>query len=206
MFKAGLLALIFLFLTIGNKPSIQKTQTTNTINSLNQETTTRPLNYCKLENFTPVKNFSTGPLAPTITPPIKVFSSQVYATPSSNLQNTGSPPDSNDIFNMVNGHRETLGLKPLEKDDTLCQIAQSRGPEIAGEVASGTIHQGIRSRNLQSQVIENMKYGGNDQEIVNWWLNSSIHRKSIEGDYKYSCVECFGEGCVQLFTKEKISN
>jgi uncharacterized protein YkwD len=107
---------------------------------------------------------------------------------------------SEEIFNLINQHRQTLGKPPFEKEDRLCQLAVSRGPELAGEVASGDYHKGLYDRNLPYWVTENMAYYGNAQADMNFWLHSAIHTKAIEGDFKYSCGYCQGNACIQLFT------
>lgn len=104
------------------------------------------------------------------------------------------------VFDLINKYRNSIGLASFEKNDELCSLAASRGPELAGEVASGALHSGLYSRNLPYWVTENMKYGGDEQEVLRWWLNSPIHRAAIEGNYKYSCGVCVGDTCEQLFT------
>lgn len=104
------------------------------------------------------------------------------------------------LFSIVNNYRTSIGLPPFEKDSVICDIAKKRGPELDREVETGTIHAGFYALNLPYWATENMKYGGNEQEMFNWWLNSPIHRNAIEGNYKYSCGECFGHSCNQIFT------
>lgn len=116
-------------------------------------------------------------------------------TPSSTGQNN---PDT--IFNLINEYRGRLGLPPFEKDANLCSIAASRGPEMPGEIAAGTLHSGLYNRNLPYWITENMKYGGNEVDTVNWWLNSPIHHAAIVSNAKYACGTCVGDVCDMLFT------
>ena len=108
--------------------------------------------------------------------------------------------DSNAVFFMINAFREKLGLPKFEKDDKLCAIASERAKEIPNEVAKGTIHAGFYARNLPYFAIENAKYGGNEQEVVNWWLHSPIHKSTIVGNMKYSCVACTDSSCSEIFS------
>lgn len=128
-----------------------------------------------------------------------VFSPSQIVTPAPSPLSQGNL-NSDVIFNLINAHRVRIGLHPFEKDANLCSLAQSRGAELAGEVASGRLHSGLYGRNLSYWVTENMKYGGNEEQTVAWWLNSPIHRAAIEGSYKYSCGECAGNTCAELFT------
>ncbi|MBP7967010.1 hypothetical protein KAZ66_01940 [Candidatus Woesebacteria bacterium] len=104
------------------------------------------------------------------------------------------------LFQLINDYRIQLGLSVFQKDSTICDIAKQRGPELDREVEMGTIHAGFYARNLPYWATENMKYGGNEQEMLNWWLNSPIHRHAIEGDFKFACGECYGKSCNQIFT------
>lgn len=108
--------------------------------------------------------------------------------------------DSDGIFDLVNQYRTSKGLTPFERENSVCELAQIRSTELAGELANGTIHSGLYNRNLPYWIWENAKVGSNEEEIVIWWLSSPLHHQSIVGDYKYSCVKCQGTNCTQLFT------
>jgi len=108
--------------------------------------------------------------------------------------------DSDKIFNLINQHRVSLGLAPFELENSVCELAQVRSTELAGELANGTVHSGLYNRNLPYWIWENAKVGSGEEETVAWWLASSLHHQSIVGDYKYSCVKCSGSNCSQLFT------
>jgi uncharacterized protein YkwD len=104
------------------------------------------------------------------------------------------------IFTRVNAHRAALGLKTLEKDEKACQVAASRAPEIGNEIATNTMHAGIKNRNLPYWNSENIISMGTEAGAMNWWLGDTIHRRAIEGPYKYTCVSCSGFSCVEEFT------
>lgn len=104
------------------------------------------------------------------------------------------------LFDMANNHRKSIGLNELQKDERACAVAQSRAPEIAGEIAGGTMHAGIRARNLPYWNSENIITMGSEEGAFNWWINDQIHKEAIEGNYTYSCVACSGYACVQEFT------
>lgn len=137
-------------------------------------------------------------LAPTKTPEHS-FSKMEYS--SSYEVSDEIQIDAEEVFAIVNRYRADAGLPPFQKDDNLCQIAASRGPELHHEVlVSGDLHGGLRARNLPYWVTENMKYGTSAEEVVQWWLNSPLHRSAVYGNHTYSCGTCVGRACAQLFT------
>ncbi len=105
------------------------------------------------------------------------------------------------LFQMANQHRAKLGLGVFEKDEKICQIAQQRAPQVYGEVfTAGPMHKGFYALNLPYWAAENIASYQTIEENFNFWIADYIHRKAIEGDYKYSCVACFGNSCSQIFT------
>lgn len=105
------------------------------------------------------------------------------------------------IFELINNYRKSIGLSPFEKEPKLCQIAKERSTEINNEIlVTGNLHNGLYSRNLNFWVTENLIYAENEQYAMNWWLNSPIHRQAITGNSRYSCGECNGNSCSQLFS------
>jgi uncharacterized protein YkwD len=128
---------------------------------------------------------------PTATPTLQV-------TPTSQTITGGLNAET--LFSMTNAHRQSIGLSALQKDDRLCQLAASRAPEIENEIVSGTMHSGLRARNLPYWNTENIISMNSEAAAFNWWLNDKIHRDAIQGNYTYSCVACFGNSCAQEFS------
>lgn len=113
------------------------------------------------------------------------------------------PPslDSDAIFTLINDHRKNIGLPVFEKEERLCKLAESRGPELYEEIyVTGDIHGGFRDRLIPYWMTENMVSQPTVESAFAWWMRSSLHRSAIEGDYKYSCGTCYGNSCAQLFT------
>lgn len=104
------------------------------------------------------------------------------------------------LFNMANAYRQTKGLPAFEKEDRTCSLAASRAPEINAEVAAGTMHSGLRARNLPYWNTENIISMNSEEAAFNWWINDTIHREAIESSNKYSCVACSGNACAEEFT------
>lgn len=106
-----------------------------------------------------------------------------------------------ELFAMVNAHRAAKGLPPFQQDPNLAQVAQSRAPELQGEIyGGGGMHAGFYSRNLPYRATENMISQNTEQEALNWWLNSPVHRSAIEGSYSNASVACDGKNCAMIFT------
>lgn len=149
---------------------------------------------------------------PTDTPsPIPTFTPKPTQTPQPPATPTMVPYtpiptiphslNSETIFQLINTYRETIHQPAYQKNEYLCKLAEDRIPELPDEVSGKRyIHQGLYDRNLPYWITENMSYYPSEQAIFNWWLQSSLHRRAIEGNYQYSCGACNGTICIQLFT------
>jgi uncharacterized protein YkwD len=105
------------------------------------------------------------------------------------------------LFQMTNDYRAKKGLPALEKDERVCKIAQARGPQLQNEIfGSGRMHAGFYALNLPYWATENIAGYQTEQQSFHFWTTDYIHRVAIEGDYKYSCVACYGNTCSQIFT------
>lgn len=105
------------------------------------------------------------------------------------------------ILQLINLHRKSKSLAPFRKDTQLCELAEARAPELDEEIFSTKrLHEGLYNRDIPFWITENMAHYPSEEVIVNWWLNSAIHRAAIEGDSIYSCGACYGDSCAQLFT------
>lgn len=124
---------------------------------------------------------------------------QAVISSSSSVPSGSLSPDV--LFDMINARRSEIGLPAYQKDDRVCQLAQERGPELAGEMSSGNLHAGFYGRNWPYWGSENMISLGSEQAAFNWWMNSALHRRAIENpNYTHSCGVCYGRNCAQIFT------
>lgn len=105
------------------------------------------------------------------------------------------------LFQLVNDYRVSIGLAPVEYDQRVCEITNSRAPEITNEIyGSSYMHAGFQSRNLPYWASEIIIHMRTEEEALRWWLNSPVHRAQIQGNYKYACLSCSGNSCVMIFT------
>lgn len=148
-----------------------------------------------------IKQVSKAKIASSQPAPKKLVSSPV---PQDSLihEATGSAGLNADVlFELVNNYRDSIQLPRFEKEERVCKLAQERTPELYNEIfVNGNMHAGLYNRNLPYWITENMIHLQTEEGALNWWLNSSVHRNSIQGNYKYSCVACEGNSCSQLFT------
>lgn len=105
------------------------------------------------------------------------------------------------LFSLVNAHRAGISLPPFEHEAQICAVAELRREELPGEINRGIpMHAGFYAKNLPYYATENMIYMRSEEEALNWWLNSPIHRSAINGSYKYACGVCNGQVCNMVFT------
>lgn len=148
--------------------------------------------------LTEVLEFATPTPTPTKAPQTvyyKEYSSlEVPATPSAIL-------NADVLFGLINTYRASIGKPAFQKDEKVCSVAESRRPELYNEIhVTGALHSGFYAKNLPYWATENLIYENSEPAAFNWWMNSPIHRKAIEGDYTYSCAICEGNICEQVFT------
>ncbi len=128
-------------------------------------------------------------------------------TPAISTTNYSAAPQSNPgglnadiLFSMVNTYRASQGLPAFQQDAKTCSLAQQRAPMIAGEIASGTMHSGLRAMNIPYWNTENIISMNSEQAAFNWWINDPIHHDAIVSHNTYSCVACSGNSCAEEFT------
>lgn len=111
------------------------------------------------------------------------------------------PLNADKLFDLVNNYRTTIGLPAYQKEDRVCKLADERALEIYDEIfVTYSMHKGLQNRNLDYWIWENIIYQNTEEQALNWWLNSPIHKRGIESDMQYSCTKCSGNSCAQLFT------
>ncbi|WP_296385852.1 CAP domain-containing protein [Winogradskyella sp.] len=94
-----------------------------------------------------------------------------------------------EIMELINAHRITLGLNPLEDHNTVKAVAFTHTDYMieVDNVSHDNFFQ--RKQSLQANasaniVSENVAYGFSSAEsVVNAWLNSPSHKENIEGDF-----------------------
>lgn len=123
-----------------------------------------------------------------------------------------------EILQLVNAHRSKLELSPL----SFCPPIQSASRQHSSQIALGKVpfgHQGFSERaNALIETLkgtaasENVAMGQRSaEEVVNNWINSTGHRKNIEGDFNLTGIGVSknkdGEAVfTQIFIKAPVPN
>lgn len=94
-----------------------------------------------------------------------------------------------EIMELINAHRITEGLNPLNDHSTVKAVAYTHTDYMieVNNVSHDNFFQRKQSLQLNASaniVSENVAYGFSSAEsVVNAWLNSPSHRENIEGDF-----------------------
>ncbi|WP_188931130.1 CAP domain-containing protein [Puia dinghuensis] len=115
-----------------------------------------------------------------------------------------------DILRLVNQHRRSIGLRPLEANSYMSSVALEHSRDmLSGRTPFG--HDGFRNRvdrirkklGPVSLAGENVASGPmSAREVVDGWLHSPGHRRNIEGDFRYTGIGlAFGRDGNIFFTQ-----
>ncbi|GAA5025225.1 hypothetical protein GCM10011506_09540 [Marivirga lumbricoides] len=100
-----------------------------------------------------------------------------------------------EVLSLINDHRRSLGLANLELNTVIMEEARAHSCQMAeGSVPFG--HQGFgdRVKRINEKIdggasAENVANGyPTPQSVVAGWLNSSGHKKNIEGNYNLTGI------------------
>ena len=114
---------------------------------------------------------------------------------SDNYNNVITIVEEREIFNLVNSHRQNLGLTPLSWHNHATKVSQVHSKDMAsGRVRFG--HTGFNNRinkikNIDTTVNasgENVAQNTNASRAFRAWLRSYGHRKNIEGNYTHTGI------------------
>jgi len=93
-----------------------------------------------------------------------------------------------EILNLVNGHRETLGLKTLTRLNIISGVADGHTDYMVKKGVVNHDNFNFRTETLTNKagatsVGENVAFGfSSAQGVLNGWLNSEEHKKIIENE------------------------
>jgi len=116
-------------------------------------------------------------------PQVPVYSTSDSPVPVSRLEK--------DVFRLINEHRESIGLPPLEWVNS-ASVEASRHSNNMALRKTGFGHEGFEDRvsRLRGSIgnitaaAENVAYGKlTAEEVTEGWLHSPGHKKNIEGNY-----------------------
>ncbi len=96
-----------------------------------------------------------------------------------------------EILNLVNAHRQSIGLSSLQTNDTAEQLAIDHSKYMIRQGRISHYNFGSRSNKLGEEEnarssAENVASGQNSaQSVMTSWLNSSGHKANIEGNFTH---------------------
>lgn len=99
-----------------------------------------------------------------------------------------------EILELVNDHRNSIGLSSLERNTTADNLVIDHTNYMISEESIGHDNFSERAEQLQLEenavsVAENVASGfPTAQAVVAGWLNSASHRGNIEGNYSYTGI------------------
>lgn len=108
-----------------------------------------------------------------------------------------------DVWGTVQKWRVETNRNQYKIDERLCEYARKRSIEVMSNFEHTGFNQTSRellANTGYSKVAENLSsLSANPDEIIQAWLDSPEHRKTLEDNYTHSCLKCAGQYCVQIF-------
>ena len=136
-----------------------------------------------------------------------IFSISCEDNPVSNNKNNPSNSIEQEVHNLINQHRISIGLAELEWNETIAEQCRSHSIDMAN--AHTINHDGFTERvNSIGETIlwnwagENVAYNYSAEGAVAAWLNSPGHKSNIESSSNLTGVGvAFDEDSVMYFTQ-----
>lgn len=108
--------------------------------------------------------------------------------------------DSDKLWSLVQNWRIKNNLQPYTKDQRLCDIANKRLAEIPNDWSHNGFYKYIYNYPKNTYFGENLARGYTVEDTtLQDWLFSPEHRKNLNYNFRYSCIETQGTYAVQEF-------
>lgn len=105
------------------------------------------------------------------------------------------------VWNVVNNWRTSSGRLTYTESQILCDIADNRVKQVQDVFNHKQFLEDLKKSNYPYIVSENLSEGyRTPEDTLSAWLNSPPHRWALEQNYKFSCVRCENDYCVQIFS------
>lgn len=132
-------------------------------------------------------------ITPTLTPspiPSPIPTPTPTKTPAPSPTPVKNTSTSDYLLRKVNEYRKSLGLYEVASDSNTCEFAAKR----AQEVSVNFNHDGFSNFPYPkySRVTENIAMDENYTDVVNQWINSSVHAEIMRQDTPYVCIQSVG--------------
>ena len=118
------------------------------------------------------------------------------------------------ILALINKHRKSKGLAPLQSNFVITSVAREHTMNMATKrVAFGHGGFSARSKYIMTKikgvtsVAENVAYGSQTaEEVVEGWLNSPPHKKNIEGPFQLTGIGVARDVNSRLYFTQLFAN
>ena len=100
----------------------------------------------------------------------------------------------NEILQLVNSHRTSMGLSSLAMNDVIYTECKNHSTDMGNTDSMNHNGSNIRFSNIATKFggtafAENVAYGQTSaNQVVTDWLNSAGHKANIEGNYNYTGI------------------
>lgn len=111
----------------------------------------------------------------------------------------------NQLFDLINEHRNSKGLSPFLFESTSYYYAQNHNDYMITMGAISHANFDVRANNISSKtgavkVSENVaKDYDTVEEAFNAWIESSVHRENIEGNFTHSALSIKSDSTANLY-------
>lgn len=103
------------------------------------------------------------------------------------------------LWQLINEYRIKANMPSFTESSNVCLMAVKR----LSETKSDWSHNGFFSHVKDfpnTKIGENLIKGyASEDRTLQGWLNSPLHKKNLTDNYKYSCLRCESDRCVQVF-------
>lgn len=117
-------------------------------------------------------------------------------------------PTENELWSQIQSYK-SVNSKPYIKDESLCEIASTRIPEVLQTEALNHEALLIRSQavmdkyhleTLGENLVKEGMWGLKASPPLQIWLKSPAHRANLDNpEFTHSCLKCSGNICVHIF-------
>lgn len=105
--------------------------------------------------------------------------------------------DADKTWDLIQDWRGQNNLKPFEKNEKLCKIAET----VAYYGYENKSSLNDKFWDYPSKITQNASYGSDSPEqILNDWTQTDENLNILNKDWKYSCLVCHYDDCVQIYS------
>lgn len=128
-----------------------------------------------------------------------LFSLKHSVSPTPSPISQSVVPNSDKLFQLVNEWRVQNGYRAYKIDKRLCNIAKDRADDNQPDYHKGLFdkygsYPYVLSENIAFNIVSNESY------VLDGWLNSPTHLENLKKPYNFSCIVCYQDACVQIFS------